>query len=248
MSTPDAEAVLVSLARSIDKYFRFVESPAMQPAGGSVPGEQPRDAPPSGPAGTSSKREPSTTAQDPPERSSRSPLVVDRPTNLGFDGATRNGVPAGWFNSFGYVTGVSTEYTIGVTHRSEDRTVGMCVVMNKAKAAADEFGSLMQRCPGRFLAGRIIRLEGELRTENVTEGVGLWLRADGDDRPNLVFDNMWDKRIRGTTPWARYSIEALLPSGIDWLNYGILLSGSGLVSADNLRLFVLTPDGRWEDA
>ena len=31
------------------------------------------------------------------------------------------------------------------------------------------------------------------------------------------------------------------------LNYGIVLSGPRLVSADNLRLFVWTPDGRWED-
>jgi hypothetical protein len=105
----------------------------------------------------------------------------------------------------------------------------------------------MQRCPGRFLAGKTIRLEGELRSENVTGGAGLWLRADADARPNLFFDNMSRRPVVGTTPWSRYSIDAPLPTNTDWLNYGILLSGPGLVSADNLRLFVLTPDGRWED-
>jgi hypothetical protein len=55
------------------------------------------------------------------------------------------------------------------------------------------------------------------------------------------------RHLSGTTPWSRYSIDAMLPNDTTWLNYGIVLSGPGLVSADNLRLFVLTPDGRWED-
>jgi hypothetical protein len=116
--------------------------------------------------------------------------VVDRPINLGFDGETRNGVPVGWFNSFGHVSGVSTEYGINVSLRSADRTAGMCAVLSNTKASLDEFGSLMQRCPGGFLAGKTIRFEGELRSENVTGWAGLWLRADADARPNLFFDNM----------------------------------------------------------
>jgi hypothetical protein len=44
-----------------------------------------------------------------------------------------------------------------------------------------------------------------------------------------------------------YSIDAPLPENTHWLNYGIVLSGPGLVAADNLRLFVRTADGRWED-
>ena len=51
---------------------------------------------------------------------------------------------------------------------------------------------------------------------------------------------MADRQIRGTRPWLRYSFDALVPGDTDWLNYGIVLSGSGLVSADNLRLFIQT--------
>ena len=33
----------------------------------------------------------------------------------------------------------------------------------------------------------------------------------------------------------------------DWLNYGIVLSGAGVLYADNIRLLVWRADGRWED-
>ena len=123
----------------------------------------------------------------------------------------------------------------------------MCAVLSRAKATTGEFGSLMQRCPGRFLAGKTVRLEGELKSENVSGWAGLWLRADADAHPNLFFDNMSRRPVVGTTPWSRYSIDAPLPDNTDWLNYGIVLSGSGVISADNLRLLVWSPSGRWEN-
>jgi len=247
MANPDAETVLVSLARSVDKYFRFLEASATQSDGASVPIPLAVETRLPSPVPTTKKSGLSTAAHGPLESLTYGPLVVDRPINLGFDGATTNGVPIGWFNSFGHVSGVSTDYVIRVSRRSEDRTAGMCAELSNAKAAPSEFGSLMQRCPGRFLAGKTVRLEGELRSENVTGWAGLWLRADADAHPNLFFDNMSRRPVVGTTPWSRYSIDAPLPSNTDWLNYGVVLCGSGFVSADNLRLLIWTPDGRWED-
>ena len=247
MTKSAAETVLVSLSRSIDDYFRLLESSPTQSPSASEPNPHAVEAKPPGAVVTAKKRESSTTAQGQLEVPTYGPLVVDRPINLGFDGATRNGVPVGWFNSFGYVSGVSTEYAISVSHRSEDRTAGMCAVLSKVQATPSDFGSLMQRCRGRFLAGKTVRLEGELRLENVTDWAGLWLRADADPRPGRFFYNMADRQIRGTRPWSRYSFDALIPGDTDWLNYGIVLSGPGLVSADNLRLFIQTADGRWED-
>lgn len=175
------------------------------------------------------------------------PPVVERPLNLGFDGSAPGGLPLGWFNSFGHVSGVSTDYEIRTARRSQDGATGTCVVLEKEMAAPGEFGSLMQRCPGRRLAGRTLRMEGDLRTENVSGRAGLWLRADGADEPNLFFDNMLGRPITGTTTWTRYCIDAPLPKDTEWINYGILLTGAGVLSADNIRLLVWTPDGRWED-
>jgi len=233
MSANDAETTLVSLGRSVAQYFRLLEtSTAVTNVARSAPGPR-RPAP-----------EPAIPKPD--ADASASPLVVDRPVNLGFDGFAPEGIPVGWFNSFGHVSGVSTDYRIRLTRRSDDRTAGTCVVLEKSPAAPDEFGSLMQRCAGRFLAGKTVRLEGELRSENVTGWAGLWLRADNEAVPNLFFDNMSRRPVVGTTDWQRYSIDAPLPRETDWLNYGIVLSGPGALYADNLRLLCWS-QGRWEE-
>jgi hypothetical protein len=75
----------------------------------------------------------------------------------------------------------------------------------------------------------------------------LWLRADGDRIPNLVFDNMSRRPIRGTIPWTTYGIDVQLPQETTWLNYGIVLAGRGVVWVDNFRLMVWTSDGKWMD-
>jgi hypothetical protein len=156
-------------------------------------------------------------------------------------------MPVGWFNSFGHVSGVSTDYRIRLVRRSTDSASGTCAVLEKGTAVEGEFGSLMQRCPGRMLAGRTIRIEGELRTENVSGWAGLWLRADADDEPNLFFDNMSRRPVVGTTNWTRYFIDAPLPMNTAWLNYGIVLVGAGVVFADDIRILVWNADGRWQE-
>jgi hypothetical protein len=172
------------------------------------------------------------------------PMVV-RPINLGFEGADIGGLPDGWFNSLGFVDGVSTNYEINVIERPDSGN-GACVVFQSLSATNDEFGSLMQRIPAKFLAGKVLRLEGELKTKNVEEWTGLWIRADGIDEPTLYFDNMYRHRIHGTIPWKKYTIDASLPQETAWLNYGIVLSGKGTIWADNFRLSVWEDD-KWQE-
>lgn len=239
LSVADAESVLVSLARSVDRYFHQLDATLNSLAGTPAP-----DAPAVG-SDDDVTQAPALRARH--VRLSEGPLVVRRPLNLGFDSSAPNGMPVGWFNSFGHVSGVSTDYDIRILPRSAQRMDGMCVVLERAAARPREFGSLMQRCGGRFLAGRTVRFEGELRTDAVSGWAGLWLRADSDARPNLFFDNMSRRPVVGTTAWARYFIDAPLPADTEWLNYGIVLSGSGALYADNLRLLVWTADDTWQD-
>jgi hypothetical protein len=172
--------------------------------------------------------------------------VVARPVNLSFEAFTIGDWPSGWFKSARFVDGVSTAYEARVVARP-DEGKGRCVMFWNPRATPTEFGSLMQRCPARHLAGKAIRLEADIKTWQVERWTGLWLRADGDDIPNLVFDNMSERPIRGSTAWARYAIDVQLPNETTWLNYGIVLAGQGTVWADNFRLTVWTDSGKWVD-
>lgn len=169
--------------------------------------------------------------------------IGNRPVNLGFDGAVDDGMPHGWFNSVGYVTFASDSYDIRTIRRGR----GACVMLSCPEAAPHQFGSLMQRFPAAFLAGRTVQLDGELKTENVTGWAGMWIRADGEEKPNLVFDNMHKRGPRGTEDWARHSLEVKLPRDTKWLNIGLVLNGPGTLWADDLHLRVWHQDGHWAE-
>lgn len=173
--------------------------------------------------------------------------AVPRPVNMSFEGLAEYGRPSGWFNSKGFVAGVSTSYRYVVVPRGSI-SGEYCVRMENLQANPEQFGSLMQRClVHSYLAGKAIRLQAEARTENLDRWAGIWVRADPADGPELFFDNMSNRPIQGTTDWTRYSIDAVLPPETVWLNYGIVLVGRGTMWVDNFRLWVWSSaEGRWE--
>lgn len=99
-----------------------------------------------------------------------------------------------------------------------------------------DFSSITRRLPIEF-GGKFIELRGFLRTEDVRGAAGLWMREDGPNGP-VEFDNMQDRPVTGTANWTEYTIRLPLDAAADNLYLGILLSGSGTVWADGLRLLV----------
>jgi hypothetical protein len=91
---------------------------------------------------------------------------------------------------------------------------------------------------------RMIELRGWLRTEQVSDFAGLWMRQDGDT-PNLAFDNMESRGLKGTTGWTEYSIMLPIHAQARQLFFGVLMAGTGKTWAHDLQLLV---DGKpvWE--
>jgi hypothetical protein len=100
----------------------------------------------------------------------------------------------------------------------------------------NEFTSITRRIPIEF-GGRSIELRGFLRTEDVHGAAGLWMREDGPAGP-VQFDNMQSRPVNGTSDWTEYTIRLPLDAAANDLYVGVLLSGSGTVWADGLRLLV----------
>ncbi len=86
--------------------------------------------------------------------------------------------------------------------------------------------------------GKKVKLTGYIKTENVAEHAGLWMRID----PSVAFDNMENRPISGTTDWTKYEIELMLkPSQAKQIVVGGLLIGAGKMWIDNLEV---TVDGK----
>jgi C-terminal processing protease CtpA/Prc len=101
------------------------------------------------------------------------------------------------------------------------------------------FTSVTKMIPVDF-AGTSLELRGFLRTQDVSQFAGLWMREDGDSG-GVAFDNMQGRQLKGTTEWTEYSITLPLQKAAKRLYFGVLAAGVGKVWADDLRLLV---DGR----
>ncbi len=91
----------------------------------------------------------------------------------------------------------------------------------------------------QIFKGSKIKLTGYVKTEDVTEGAGLWMRLDGEDNKNLGFDNMMKRPIKGTTDWKEYTIELDYDQDeVKSIFVGGLISGTGKMWMDNLHITI----------
>ena len=85
------------------------------------------------------------------------------------------------------------------------------------------------------LIGKRVRFCAAIRTVDIAQWCGLWIRADryiGDTDYHEVasFDNMRvpaGRAITGTTPWRRHAVVVDLPTGTTALRMGVNLDGTG---------------------
>src|SRR5687767_466010 len=57
------------------------------------------------------------------------------------------------------------------------------------------FGTLMQSFKADAFRGKRVRMTGYVRSKEVSEWGGLWMRVDGPNDEMLAFDNMQDRSI-----------------------------------------------------
>ncbi len=132
--------------------------------------------------------------------------------------------------------------TVGKT-RIEAATVGKprneaVLQFRSTKTPIDGFGTWMSAGPqGPRLdqvRGKRVRFSARLRTSEVTDRAGIWIRADvydGDTDCTYVasFDNMKDRALSGTTGWTDCAVVIDVPQEATGVLYGVRLRGTGSV-------------------
>jgi hypothetical protein len=142
--------------------------------------------------------------------------------------------PANWI----LAGSAPASYASGVDTRATHSGRGSGYLKSIAPAIKG-FGTLMQISKADDYLGKRVRMSGWVKTANVREGAGLWLRIDGEKGQVLGFDNMMSRPIKDTTDWARYDIVLDVPAQAKALAYGVLVSGEGQVWLDDLKFEVV---------
>lgn len=98
------------------------------------------------------------------------------------------------------------------------------------------FSALSFRLPADR-TGDFIELRGWLKSENVDEWFGLWLRLDGNAGV-IALDNMQKRNLSGTTEWTEYRTKMYLAPETRTVVCGALMAGSGTLWVDDLSLWI----------
>ena len=141
----------------------------------------------------------------------------------------------GWF-----LTGSKpSSYTIGLD-KSVFKTGRSSAFLKSTEKEIVGFGTLMQTCGAEDYLGKRIKMTAYIKSENVSDWAGMWLRIDSKQtKKSLSFDNMQDRPIKGNKDWKMYEIILDVPEESGTLNFGVLLSGIGKVWFDNIKFEVV---------
>jgi hypothetical protein len=141
-----------------------------------------------------------------------------------------------------FATGNKTDYNSGIALGVGMNNTNAARVKSTGEIKKDDFGAMMQYITADMYDGKRIRMSAYLKTNDVKDGAGLWLRGDIDS-VTYVFDNMEDgkkeRKVKGTTDWTRYEIVMDVPANTFALAYGCLLSGKGEIWCDNFAFEIV---------
>jgi hypothetical protein len=142
-------------------------------------------------------------------------------------------VPAGW----SLAGSNPRNYETGLDQQQSYHSLPSAYL--KAKPSATEgFGTLMQQFNAGKYAGKRVRLRASVMTEEVGDWAGLWMRVD-QGATTVSFDNMEERPIKGTTTWQNYEVTLDVPQDATGIAFGILLTKSGSVWLNGVKLEVV---------
>ncbi|MFJ3390810.1 helix-turn-helix transcriptional regulator [Lysinibacillus sp. NPDC086135] len=144
----------------------------------------------------------------------------------------------GWFMSGSH----PYNYEIGIDQETVHQGKASGYLKSKTVRDPDEFATMMQQFKANEFRNKRVKLSGFIKTENVKQFAGLWMRVDNASEDILQFDNMSDRPIIGTNSWNRYSIVLDVPENSAIISFGILLTGKGEVWLDGLSFEVVDND------
>jgi erythromycin esterase len=87
--------------------------------------------------------------------------------------------------------------------------------------------------------GKQLRMAADMKSQEVEEWAGLWMRVDGPDDEVQSFDNMYDRGITGGTDWTRYEIVLPVFADSQGIMFGVLLVGKGKIWLRNVQIQIV---------
>jgi hypothetical protein len=131
--------------------------------------------------------------------------------------------PAGWYLAGSDPKSFEVSRDANLTHDGKKSASLASISTPKG------FGTLMQNFEAKEYRGKRLRLTAWVKSTEVKDWAGVWMRVDGPDGKSTSFDNMQRRPIKGTQDWTRCDVVLDVAENAAQIAFGILLSGEGKV-------------------
>ena len=145
--------------------------------------------------------------------------------------------PPGWFASGSH----AHEYEMGTDKTRVYQGKPSAYIKSKVDKTSG-FGTLMQKVDVAPYRGKRLRFSGYVKTEDVEQWAGLWMRVDGKKDEVLAFDNMQGRPLEGTMDWKEVSVVLDVDQKAQAVAFGILLAGKGQAFLNSVKLTPVDKD------
>jgi hypothetical protein len=90
-------------------------------------------------------------------------------------------------------------------------------------------GVLVQAVQAQRYLGQRVRFRARVRTQDLSNWAGLWMRVDSSNGKKLTFYNSQDRPIKGSTGWQERSVVLDVPADAAMIVFGVIGAGTGQV-------------------
>lgn len=111
--------------------------------------------------------------------------------------------------------------------------------IKSVKSKVYGFGNIMKTITSDAYLGKTVKMTGYVKSQNVKDWAGLWMRVDYYDADVLAFDNMRNRGIKRTTDWNKYEVVVFVPQEATSISYGFLLQGIGQIWFKDVKVEVV---------
>ena len=162
--------------------------------------------------------------------------------NWAYGDAPTAAPPPHWFISGQEPAQAITEYSGTIDHTGAYQGLGSGLLKSTSDAARS--GTLMQVSSAAAYRGKSLTMRAFLRSNEVPQRAGLWIRADDINGTTVAFRNCFSPRapksfVQRNTPWKEVEISIDIPDSAVALSYGVQLIGTGAVWIDNVSMDVV---------
>lgn len=141
--------------------------------------------------------------------------------------------PAGWFLAGSDPGAYQIERDVSVVR--DGQASGRLASTGPSRG----FGTMMQSFDSEDYRGKRLKLSAWVKSKDVKDWAGVWMRVDGKEKSTLAFDNMQQRPIKGTKDWTRYDIVLDVADHASWISFGILVAGQGTVWMNGVQFQVV---------